>query len=198
MREGGPGRSLILASRSPRRRQLLEMLAVPHLVSPVAVDEAPRPEEAPETYVRRLARDKALAGAARDSGVWVLGADTTVVVDGVLLGKPGSSEEAKQMLGRLSGVRHDVITAVALARDARVLERHDRTAVWFRPLSPERIRAYVATGEPMDKAGAYGAQGLGAALIDRIEGDFFSVMGLPVRLVVDLLDEAGIAHTLTR
>lgn len=174
------------------------MLRVPHSVNPVAVDETPRPEETAEAYVSRVARAKALAGAERHGGVWVLGADTTVLIDGALLGKPGTAEEAKEMLARLSGARHEVFTAVALARDSRVLERHDRTSVWFRPLSPERIRAYVATGEPMDKAGAYGAQGLGAALIERIEGDFFSVMGLPVRLVVELFDEAGIPHTLTR
>lgn len=174
------------------------MLAVPHHVRPVSVDETPRPGEDPELYVIRLARDKAVAGAERDRGSWVLGADTTVVIDGDLLGKPTTVRDAEAMLSRLAGTRHDVITAVALARDGHVLERRDRTTVWFRSLSAERIRAYVATGEPMDKAGAYGAQGLGAALIDRIEGDFFSVMGLPVRLVVDLLDEAGIAHTLTR
>lgn len=190
--------SLILASQSPRRRQLLEMLAVPHQVRPVSVDETPLAGEDPEHYVLRLARNKAVTAAKRDPGSWVLGADTTVVIDGDILGKPTSVEEAEAMLGRLSGMRHDVVTAIALARDGDVLERRDRTAVWFCSLSPERIRAYVATGESMDKAGAYGAQGLGAALIQRIEGDFFSVMGLPVRLVVELLDEAGIAHTLTR
>jgi len=190
--------ALILASQSPRRRQLLEMLAVPHQVRPVSVDETPRPGEDPEHYVIRLAREKAVTGAERDSGSWVLGADTTVVIGGDLLGKPTTVDDAEGMLARLSGVQHDVITAVALARDGTVLERVDRTTVWFGPLSPERIRAYVATGEPMDKAGAYGAQGLGAALIERIDGDFFSVMGLPVRLVVELLDQAGIAHTLTR
>ncbi len=189
---------IILASRSPRRRDLLEMMGIPHRVAPVDVDETRRPNEPPVDYVSRLAEEKALAGAREHPGAWVLGADTIVVRDGEMLGKPASPEEAEAMLAKLSGARHVVHTAVALARDDTAITRHDHTAVWFRPRSPDRIKAYVATGEPLDKAGAYGAQGLGAVLVERIEGDYFGVIGLPVRLVADLMEEAGLPYTLMR
>ena len=128
----------------------------------------------------------------------MLSADTIVVVDADVLGKPATPEEAVAMLRRLSGRRHDVVTAVALTRDGETWEGVDRTAVWFRPLDDETIRQYVATSEPMDKAGSYGAQGKGAVLIDRIEGDFFSVMGLSLRVVTDLLKQAGVPYRFTR
>jgi septum formation protein len=179
--------ALVLASGSPRRRQLLEMLGIPVLVQPSAVQEIPLPRETPAAYARRLARDKARAVA----GELVLGADTIVVVDGELLEKPVDAEDAVRMLHRLAGRRHEVITAICLVAGGQELEAADTTAVYFRPASEAMLRAYVATGEPMDKAGAYGIQGYGAALIDRIEGDFFSVMGLPIRLVLALLDRAG-------
>jgi septum formation protein len=127
-----------------------------------------------------------------------LGADTLVVIDGNVLGKPSSEAEARQMLGMLSGRQHRVVTAVALVRDGAVHELHDVTKVWFRQLDDDLIRDYVATGEPLDKAGSYGVQGRGAVLVDRIEGDFFGVMGLPLRLVVSLLQAAGLPHRLTR
>jgi septum formation protein len=147
---------------------------------------------------RRLAREKAAVVAARHPGRWVLGADTVVVLEGEMLGKPGSPADAEAMLGRLAGREHQVVTAVALARDGKMHGACDITRVRFRTISPELIRAYVATGEPLDKAGAYGVQGAGAALVERIEGDFFGVMGLPLRLVVDLLSLAGMPYSFTR
>jgi septum formation protein len=179
--------TLVLASASPRRRQLLEMLAVPFIVQPADVQEIPMPRESPTAYARRLARDKARAVA----GGLVLGADTIVVVDGEVLEKPRDAEDAVAMLLRLQGRSHEVNTSICLIADG--IERHaaDITRVTFRSATEERLRDYVATGEPMDKAGSYGIQGYGAALVERIEGDFFGVMGLPVRLVLQLLEEAG-------
>ena len=188
MSEPSPApRPLVLASGSPRRRQLLEMLGIPVLVQPSAVQEIPLPREAPAAYARRLARDKARAVP----GEYVLGADTIVVVDGTILEKPADDREALDMLRRLAGRRHEVITAVCLVADGIEHEALDTTAVYFRPADDVFLAAYVATGEPRDKAGAYGIQGFGAALVERIEGDFFGVMGLPVRLVLDLLARAG-------
>ena len=189
---------LVLASQSPRRRDLLQMLGIPHVVAPVDLDERRLPNESPETYATRLAREKALAGATRHPGRWVLGADTVVVLDDELLGKPESAADAAAMLARMSGRHHEVVTGVALARDGSASIRLDRTTVWFRELDAARIAAYVATGEPLDKAGSYGAQGMGAVIVDRIEGDYFGVIGLPVRLVVELLEEAGLDYTFTR
>ena len=133
----------------------------------------------------------AVAVAAAEPPYLVLGADTTVVVDQHVLEKPADAEDAVRMLERLAGRSHHVITAVALRADGTMRLATDVTRVTFRPADRELLRAYVATGEPMDKAGAYGIQGFGAALVDRIEGDFFGVMGLPVRLVLRLLEEAG-------
>lgn len=185
---------LILASRSPRRRQLLEMLDIPHRVVSADVQEIPLPREAPAAYARRLAREKARAVP----GTLVLGADTIVVLDDEILEKPQDPDDAVQMLRRLQGRRHEVITAVCLLADGTTHEAADTTAVYFRPMSDEQLRGYVATGEPMDKAGGYGIQGYGAALVERIEGDFFGVMGLPVRLVIDLLEEAGYPYNFGR
>ncbi len=182
---------LVLASRSPRRRQLLEMLGLPVIVAAADVQEIPLPGEAPAAYARRLARDKARAVP----GALVLGADTIVVAGGEILEKPGDAEDALRMLRRLQGTGHQVITAICLIADGKVYEAADTTSVYFRPMDDVTLRAYIATGEPMDKAGAYGIQGYGAALVERIEGDFFSVMGLPVRLVVDLLAQAGRPYT---
>lgn len=178
---------LILASRSPRRTQLLSMLGIPHRVQAADVQELPLPREAPAAYVRRLAREKARAVP----GAWVLGADTTVAIGDGILEKPIDEADALRILTSLQGRRHEVHTAVCLRADGREFEAQDATAVFFRPADDELLRAYVATGEPMDKAGAYGIQGFGAALIERIEGDFFGVMGLPVRLVLELLARAG-------
>lgn len=181
---------LVLASRSPRRQQLLEMLGIPVLVAPADVQEIPLPRETPSAYSRRLARDKARAVP----GAFVLGADTIVVVDDEILEKPQDAEDAVAMLRRLQGRWHEVITSVCLIAHGETHEAQDRTSVEFRRADDAFLRAYVTTGEPMDKAGAYGIQGYGAALIERVEGDFFGVMGLPVRLVLALLERAGVPY----
>ena len=191
-------RAIVLASASPRRRQLLDMLGITHVVDPANIPEDRLPGETPERMTVRLAREKALAVARRRPGDWTLGADTTVVLDGDVLGKPAGAADAAAMLARLAGREHQVVTAVALARGADAVDCHNVTRVWFRPLSQETIQAYVATGEPLDKAGAYGVQGYGAVLVERIEGDFFSVMGLPVNLVVDLLAQVGMPYRFIR
>lgn len=178
---------LVLASGSPRRRQLLEMLGIPVVVSVSSVQEIPLPNEAPAAYSRRLARDKARAVP----GEFVLGADTIVVVDGAILEKPTDADDALRMLRLLQGRRHQVITSICLVAGGQEFQAADTTGVVFRPAEDDWLRDYVATNEPMDKAGAYGIQGFGAALVERIEGDFFSVMGLPVRLVLDVLAAAG-------
>lgn len=180
-------RPIVLASRSPRRKQLLEMLGLPVIVSAADVQEIPLPRERPGAYSARLARDKARAVP----GQYVLGADTIVVIDDAILEKPADADDAVRMLERLQGRRHEVITSVCLIADGVEFQAQDVTAVFFRPATTEWLQSYVATGEPMDKAGSYGIQGYGAALVDRIEGDFFGVMGLPVRLVIDLLAQAG-------
>lgn len=181
---------LVLASSSPRRRQLLEMLGITVDVLPPDVPEVRRPGEAPRDYALRLAQDKARAVP----GELVLAADTIVVLGEEILEKPQDADDALRMLVRLQGRTHEVITAVALRADSVVFEAVDVTAVTFRPAREAFLRAYVRTGEPMDKAGAYGIQGFGAALVERIDGDFFGVMGLPVRLVLDLLAEAGMPY----
>ena len=178
---------LTLASSSPRRRQLLEMLGIPVRVVSPNVPEVRRSLETPMDYVERLARDKALSVP----GDLVLGADTTVVVRDTVLEKPADAAEALRMLQQLQGRTHQVVTSVALVADEAVHQATDVTNVTFRRVDDAFLQAYVATGEPMDKAGAYGIQGYGAALVERIEGDFFSVMGLPVRLVLGLLEAAG-------
>ena len=185
---------LVLASGSPRRRQLLEMLGLPFVAAVANVQELRLPREAPAAYARRLARDKARAVP----GAWVLGADTIVVQGDDVLEKPLDAEDALRMLLQLNGRRHEVITAVCLVADGKEREAIDTTAVYFRRCEADFLRAYVATGEPLDKAGAYGIQGYGAALVERIEGDFFSVMGLPVRLVLELLDQAGWSYDFGR
>jgi septum formation protein len=185
---------LVLASGSPRRRQLLEMLGIPIEVRPSHIPEIRDPGESAQAYAERLAREK----AASIPGPLVLGADTTVVVDGEVLEKPADAADALRMLRRLQGRAHQVITAIALKTPDRMLGATDITAVTFRPADDDVLRAYVATGEPMDKAGAYGIQGYGAALVERIDGDFFGVMGLPVRLVLDLLARAGYRYRFGR
>jgi septum formation protein len=190
--------SLILASSSPRRRQLLEMLQIPFTVIPAEIDERRIDAEAPERYVVRLAREKAASVSEKHPGELVLGADTTVVVRGELLAKPESAAEAEAMLAKLRGRTHHVMTGVALVCDGRIEDAIDISDVTFRALPDAMIASYVATGEPMDKAGAYAVQGLGAVLIQGIRGDFFSVMGLPLRLVVELLERFGRPYRFTR
>ena len=163
------------------------MLGLPIEVKPSHVPEVKAPHEDPVSYVRRLAHAKARSVA----GTYVLGADTTVILGGEVLEKPADADDAFRMLRRLAGRTHEVATAVALVHGGQVRDAVDVTKVTFRGASDAFLRDYIATGEPMDKAGAYGIQGYGAALVERIEGDFFSVMGLPVRRVLDLLAQAG-------
>jgi len=167
---------------------LLELAGIPHEVDSVPVDEHIREGESPGEYAARLARAKATAVAVGRPGRRVLGADTVVVLDGLILGKPSDGRNAESMLRRLAGKRHDVLTAVALVCGESIDEAVETTAVWMRAPDPSLIRDYVATGEPMDKAGGYAAQGVGALLIDRIEGDFFNVIGLPLGRVIEMIE----------
>lgn len=185
---------LILASASPRRRQLLEMVGIPVEVRPSHIPETMGDAESPVDYSVRLARAK--AGSV--PGPLVLGADTIVVLDGEVLEKPADPDDALRILRKLQGRTHEVITTVALRWDVAMEHRTDVSRVRFRPADDALLRAYIATGEPMDKAGAYGIQGYGARLVERVEGDFFGVMGLPLRLVFDLLDAAGVEYDFAR
>jgi septum formation protein len=177
---------LALASRSPRRRELLERLQVPLLLIPSCVPEGNRrPEETPPEYVLRLARAKAEASSpeARRRGAYAcLGADTVVVVDGQILEQPLDRPDAARLLGTIGGRWHDVVTGLALVRlgDGRRAETTESSRVYFERLSPADLEIYLDTEEPMDKAGAYGIQGWGGIFVPRIEGDFFNVMGLPL------------------
>lgn len=183
---------VVLASSSPRRRQLLGLLGLDFDVAPADVDETWRNGEPPAVHAERLAREK--AEAVRRPGAVTVAADTIVVVDGAILGKPADAAEARAMLARLAGRGHVVHTAIAVAYGARLASGVVSTQVWFRPLDADTIAAYVATGEPLDKAGAYGIQGYGAVLVDRIEGDYFTVMGLGLARLVDLLGEVGLRY----
>ncbi len=209
-----PGRRLVLASQSPRRAELLQLAGLPFVVEPPGEVEAELAAHlasagaTPEQYALALARAKAGAVAARRPGELVLGADTIVVVDGDVLEKPRDEADARRLLGRLSGRRHTVITAIALCVHGggdcdgggggpapgglAVVESAatESTVVEFLPLAPEAIARYVATGEPMDKAGAYGIQGYGALMVRRVEGCYFNVMGLPLARLGQLLGQA--------
>ena len=189
---------LILASASPRRRELLTQVGYKFDVRPAHVNEDIRPGEDPTAYVTRLAREKAEAILAQltPSGTAtpqvVLGADTTVVLDSHILAKPESPEDAARMLRLLSGRTHHVITGVAVATSSATQVAAEMTGVRFLTLSDEDIAAYIATGEPMDKAGAYGIQGRAARWIPRVDGCYFNVVGLPIALVSTMLETAGI------
>ena len=176
---------LILASGSPRRAELLTAAGIAFIVQAADIDETPRPGEAAPDYALRLAREKA-AGVC---GPLVLAADTIVVLDGEIMGKPVDAADAIRMLQALSGREHDVITAVSLRRDDVELFQAETTRVSFVPLSEAEVREYVASGEPMDKAGAYGIQGLASRYVDRIDGSYSNVVGLPMALVYRLLRE---------
>jgi septum formation protein len=173
---------LVLASQSPRRAEILRNAGIPFTVRMAGVDETPHEGERPGPYVRRLAEAKARAVTA-SPGEIVLAADTTVVIAGELLSKPVDAEDARRMLHLLSGRRHEVLTGICLLRDDAEICDQAATAVWFAPLTAEEIDDYVNSGEPMDKAGAYAIQGLGSKLVERIEGCYFNVMGLPVSMV---------------
>ena len=172
----------MLASQSPRRAEILRLAGIPFIVRAAAVDETPLPGEKPGEYVCRLAKEKAVAvGAAPDETV--LGADTTVVVDGEMLAKPADKDDARRMLGMLSGRCHEVLTGICLLQGKRQVADYSATRVWFSVLTEAEIEAYIPSGEPIDKAGAYAIQGLASKYIEKIEGCYFNVVGLPVALV---------------
>lgn len=181
---------LILASASPRRAELLRAAGIPFTVRVADIDETPLPHEDPAAYVVRLAREKARA-VPRAADEAVLAADTTVVVAGEIFGKPTGPEDAARMLRTLSGRAHEVLTGVCLLRGESEAADLARTAVWCAPLTESEIADYVASGEPMDKAGGYAIQGLASKFILRIEGSYANVMGLPVDLVYRLLSESS-------
>jgi septum formation protein len=173
---------VVLASQSPRRGEILRQAGIPFVVRVAPVDESPLDGEKPEDCVRRLAEWKALAvEAAQDETV--LGADTTVVIDGEMLAKPADRDDAFRMLAKLSGRRHEVMTGICLKRGAEVIRDFAVTAVWFTTMSEWEIADYVASGEPMDKAGAYAIQGLASKFVEKVDGCYFNVMGLPVARV---------------
>ena len=179
---------LVLASASPRRAELLRAAGFDFDVMPADVDETVRTGEAPAVYVERLARDKAAAVHRRDPGRVVLAADTTVVVDGHILGKPVDVDDARRMLTMLAARTHEVITGVAVAAGNDLESAGETTVVEFAPLSAEWIDWYIATAEPMDKAGAYAIQGFASRFVTRIAGSYSNVVGLPVALVHDMLE----------
>ena len=186
--------SVILASQSPRRRELLERMGIAEFnIIPAVGEEKARPGLTPAQLVEELSRQKAaeVAGKARPEDV-VIAADTVVALDGKVLGKPHSEDEAFAMLSSLQGRRHQVYTGLTVRRGERSATLHEMAQVTFRPMTEEEIRAYIATGEPMDKAGAYGIQGYGALLVEGIVGDFYTVMGLPVCRLGMLLRRFGV------
>jgi septum formation protein len=183
---------VVLASQSPRRRDLLTLVGISHEVRPANIDERYLAGEAPRTHAERLARGKAAAIAVPDAVT--IGSDTIVVVDGDVLGKPRDQYDAGRMLRRLSGRSHVVITAVAASWRGRMLSDVEEVSVTFRALSEEDIAAYIATREPMDKAGAYGIQGYGATIVERVDGDYFAVMGLPLNRLARLLESLGLVY----
>lgn len=197
---------LVLASASPRRQELLRNAGISFKVEPADIDETPRHGESPRDCAERLAREKALAVSNTRPLDYVLGADTVVAVDDIILGKPVDAADAARMLRLLSGRTHQVITGVCLvagtvpseqAQQPRTGNRERRTAsettlVTIRDLSDDEIHEYVATGEPMDKAGAYAIQGMASRWIPQIDGDYSNVVGLPVKLVCELLREQGL------
>jgi septum formation protein len=191
--------SLYLASQSPRRRELLQQIGVVHQVISADVVEVPRNHEAPSAYVQRLAREKAEAGVATMSRQQlpakpVLGADTIVVINNEILEKPRNAEHAAVMLTKLAGTTHQVMTAVAMATDERCTLKLSVTDVVFRPLAQAEIAAYWQSGEPHDKAGGYGIQGLGAVFVQQIRGSYTGVVGLPIEQTFELLTEFSVPY----
>jgi septum formation protein len=195
---------LVLASASPRRQELLRNAGIPFVIQPTDIPEVPREGEAPQSFAERLAREKALAVFRQRPSDFILGADTIVVVNAQILGKPRDGADAERMLRLLSGRTHQVITGLCLVglqlrtgtqEPATGFEdtRSETTLVSMNALSDDDIRSYISTGEPMDKAGAYAIQGRASRWISRLDGDYFNVVGLPVSLVYKMLRERGAA-----
>ena len=193
-RPGGPAMRLVLASSSPRRRQLLAMVGAVFEVDPPATEEVVPPGLGPADVAVRLAAAKADEVASRHADALVIGADTVVAVDGDILGKPRDEEDARRMLRRLVGRAHEVWTGLALVHAAagRRVQAAERTRVYFRAVDEAALERYVATGEGWDKAGAYAAQGMGALLVERVEGCFFNVVGLPLARLAALMEGFGV------
>ncbi len=187
-----PAPVLRLASASPRRRELLTQIGVPHIVTIAQVDESAHAGERPHDYVQRVARSKAQAVWAAHADLPVLAADTTVVLDGLIFGKPADRADAVRMLGLLSGRTHEVLTAIALADASGIALRMSVSAVRFRVLNEVEISAYWETGEPRDKAGAYAVQGFAAVFIENLTGSYSGVMGLPLFETSELLRAAHV------
>jgi septum formation protein len=184
---------LRLASASPRRRQLLDLIGVPHVVTPADIDETPRHGEAAADYVQRLAQGKAAAVRATHADLPVLAADTTVHVDGAILEKPRDESDCLRMLGLLSGRKHEVLTGLCVISAHGATVTLSRSEVAFRRISGDEMRAYWASGEPRGKAGAYAIQGLGAVFVENIVGSYTNVMGLPLFETAQLLRSHGVA-----
>jgi nucleoside triphosphate pyrophosphatase len=189
---------VVLASASPRRRDLLALVGIVHTVQPADVDESLVVGELPEQYAERLSRTKAETIAGRHPDALVIGADTIVVIDDVVLGKPRDVGDAERMLGILSGRSHTVMTAVAVVYNGVTASAVETVDVTFRAIDAGEIRSYVETGEPMDKAGSYGIQGYGATIVRRIDGDYFAVMGLSLVRLVALMNEVGVSYDFGR
>ncbi|MDQ6736570.1 MAG: Maf family protein [Gemmatimonadota bacterium] len=185
---------VVLASASPRRRELLDLVGIRHSVEPADIDESILAGEGPFQHAERLARQKALRVATGRAESLVVAADTIVVIGDRILGKPKSTQGAIDMLRVLNGVTHTVVTGMACALNGRLESSVVDVSVTFRTLSDQEIEEYVATGEPMDKAGAYGIQGFGAAIVRRIEGDYFAVMGLSLVRLVELMQRLGVRY----
>ena len=183
---------VILASASPRRRELLRLIGVEHEVRPADIDERYLPHETPRAHAERLAREKATT--IHEDDAVTIGSDTIVVVDGDVLGKPRDRAHAAQMLRRLSGRSHVVMTGVAVCWQDRVASGLEEVAVTFRVLTDVEIERYIDTGEPMDKAGAYGIQGFGATIVERVDGDYFAVMGLALNRLMGLCRSLGLHY----
>lgn len=185
---------VILASQSPRRRELLNLVGIAHEVQPADIDESYVGGERPREHAERLAREKTAVIAEREPDALIIGSDTIVVVDGDVLGKPVDELDAVRMLARLAGRSHVVITAVAVAWRGETRSSVEEVGVTFHPMTRAEIDAYIATGEPMDKAGAYGIQGYGATIVSRVDGDYFAVMGLPLQRLTRVLAAIGVRY----
>jgi len=183
--------NLILASSSPRRKELLENLRLTFAISSSDVDESFDPTLPPEEVVMELAERKALAVFQQNQDAFVIGSDTIVVANNQILGKPADEAEAIRMLQRLSGQQHEVFTGVSIMSPESSTRFYEKTEVWFWELTDDEIKAYVQSGEPLDKAGAYGIQQLGSMLVKKINGDYFAVVGLPVARTIRELKKAG-------
>ena len=182
---------LILASQSPRRAELLRMLGLDFEIMPADIDETYLRHEAAPAHAQRLAREKALLIAEQNAAALVVGSDTVVVIDRAVLGKPKTDDDAVNMLMRLQGRTHRVATGIAVAHGGECIAETEIVRVKFRAFDETRARDYVATREPMDKAGAYGIQGFGAALVEWVQGDYFAVMGLPVQRMIRIMEQLG-------